>query len=64
MSPGNHCALARANRVSCTDERHIRTRNTVIVNPKQGAGVLYKIVDCLRTVSRPRNIATLQNRYR
>ncbi len=35
----------RANRVFCTDEKRIRTKNTVIVNTKQGVGVLYKIVD-------------------
>jgi hypothetical protein len=46
-----------------------------MVNIKHGVGVLYKIVDCARmcfssvrnrrstrTVSRPRNIATLQQR--
>jgi hypothetical protein len=54
---------ARANRVFCTDEKRIRTENTVIVNTKHGVGVLYKIVDCARTASRPRNIATLQQRW-
>jgi hypothetical protein len=39
---------ARANRVFCTDEKRIRTENTVIVNSKDSAGVLYKIVDCAR----------------
>jgi hypothetical protein len=35
---------ARANRVCCTDEKkRIRTANTVMVNTKQGVGVLYKI---------------------
>jgi len=61
---------ARANRVFCTDEKRIRTENTVIVNTKQAVGVLFKIVDCVRmrfssarnrrparTASRPRNIA-------
>jgi hypothetical protein len=47
----------RANRVFCTDEKRIRTENTVIVNTKQGVGVSYKIADCVRTVFRPRNIA-------
>jgi len=64
---------ARANRVFCTDEKHIRTENTVLVNTKQGVRVSYEIVDCARmrfssvrnrrsarTVSRPRNFATLQ----
>ena len=32
----------RANRVFCTDEKHIRTENTVIVKNKDGAGVSYK----------------------
>ena len=35
---------ARANRVFCTDEKRIRTENTVMVNTKCGVGVLYKIV--------------------
>jgi len=61
---------ARANRVFCTDEKRIRTENTVIVNTKKAVGVLFKIVDCARmcfssarnrrsarTASRPRNIA-------
>jgi hypothetical protein len=39
---------ARANRVFCTDEKRIRTENTVMVNTKRGVGVLYKIVDCAR----------------
>jgi len=65
---------ARANRVFCTDEKHIRTENTVLVNTKQSEG-LYKIADFVRmcfssarnqrsarTVSRPRKIATLQQR--
>jgi hypothetical protein len=39
---------ARANRVFCADEKRIRTKNTVIVNNKDSAGVLYKIVDCAR----------------
>jgi hypothetical protein len=29
---------ARANRVFCTDEKHIRTENAVMVNTKQGVG--------------------------
>jgi len=36
----------RANRVFHTDEKRIRMENTVIVNDKDGAGVLCKIVDC------------------
>jgi hypothetical protein len=71
-----HCALARANRVFCTDKNRIRTENAVMDKSKGGlAWLLYKIVDCARmccwsvrnrryarTVSRPRNIATLQQR--
>src|SRR5450759_2301782 len=71
-----HCALTRANRVFCTDKKRIRTENTVMDKSKGGSGwLLYKIVDCARmafssvrnrrsarTVSRPRNIATLQQR--
>src|SRR5665647_920300 len=66
---------ARANRVFCTDEKHIRTENTVTVNTKHRVEVLYKIVDCARicfssvrnrrsarTVSRPRYSAALQQR--
>ena len=34
---------ARANRVFCTDEQHIRTENTVMVNTKHSVWVLYKI---------------------
>jgi len=34
---------ARANHVFCTDEKRIRTENTVIVNTKRGVGGLYKI---------------------
>jgi hypothetical protein len=34
---------ARANRVFCTDEKRIRTKNTVMVNTKHSAGV---IQDC------------------
>jgi hypothetical protein len=54
----------RVNRVFCTDEKHIRTENTVMVNTKQGVGVLFKITDCARTVFCPRNIATLQQQER
>jgi hypothetical protein len=36
---------ARANRIFCTDEKHIRTENTVTANTKPGVGVLYKIDD-------------------
>jgi len=70
-----HCALARANRVFGTDEKRIRTKNTVRVNTKQGVRVLYKIVDSARmcfssvryrrsarTASRPRSIATPHER--
>jgi hypothetical protein len=39
----------RANRVFCTDEKHIRAENTVIFENEDTAGVLYKITDCVRT---------------
>jgi hypothetical protein len=45
MSARDHCALTRANRVFCTDEKCIRTENAVMVNTKHGMGVLYKIAD-------------------
>jgi hypothetical protein len=41
---------ARANRVFRTDKKHIRTEKTVMVNPKETAGVLFKIADCTRPV--------------
>jgi len=66
---------ARANRVFCTDEKRIRTKNTVMNKNKDSAGVLSKIVDFVRmcfssarnrrsarTASRPRKIATPQLR--
>jgi hypothetical protein len=71
-----HCALARANHVFCTDKKRIRTENMVMDKSKGGLGwLLYKIADCVRmcfssarnrrsarTVFRPRNITTLQQR--
>ena len=55
-----HCALARANRVFCTDEKRIRTENTVMDKSKGGLGLfLSEIADCVRTAFRPRNIVTL-----
>jgi hypothetical protein len=70
-----HCALARANRVFCTDKKRIRTENTVTTKSNNGLGLsLYEIADCARmafssvrnrrsarTASRPRKIATLQH---
>jgi len=38
----------RANRIFGTDEKRIRTKNTVLDKSKDRAGVLYKIVDCAR----------------
>jgi hypothetical protein len=41
---------ARANRVFCTDEKRIRTENTVLVKSNNGLGLLLsKIADCART---------------
>jgi hypothetical protein len=75
--PQKDLRATRANRVFCTDEKRIRTENTVIVNTKQAVGVLYKIADCVRmcfssvrnrrsarTALRPRQIETLQQRER
>jgi hypothetical protein len=42
-----HCALSRANPVFGTDEKRIRTKNTVMDKSKGGLGwPLYEIVDC------------------
>jgi hypothetical protein len=41
----------------------IRTKNTVMVNSKQGAGVLYKIADCARTAFRPCEIDDPRGRF-
>src|SRR5450759_565948 len=38
----DHCAFARANRVFCTDEKHIRTENTVKDKNKYGLGFLVR----------------------
>jgi hypothetical protein len=43
-----HCALTRANRVFGTDEKRIRTKNTVMNKSKNGFGGLSKIADCVR----------------
>jgi hypothetical protein len=67
--PPAELRAARANRVFCTDEKRIRTKNTVIDKNKDGTEGLYKIVACARmrflsvrkrrsarTASRPRQI--------
>jgi hypothetical protein len=36
---------ARANHVFCTDEKRIRTENTVMDKNKDSAGVLFEIAD-------------------
>jgi len=41
----------RANRVFCTDEKRIRTENTVTVKASHSVWGLYKIADCARTGS-------------
>jgi hypothetical protein len=64
---------APTNRVFCTDEKHIRAKNTVMVNTKQDLRVSNKIADCARmcfssvrnrrsarTDFRPRNVAARQ----
>jgi hypothetical protein len=73
--PPKDLRAARANRVFQTDEKHIRSENTVMVNTEHSVGVLYKIVDCVRmrfssarnqrsarTGRRPHNIATSHQR--
>jgi hypothetical protein len=54
----------RANGAFYTDEKRIRAENAVMGNTKHSVGSLYKIAGCVRTVLRPRNIATLQERGR
>ena len=59
-TPADVCKLplraARANHVFGTDEKHIRTEIMVIDNSNNGLGLLlYRIVYCARTASRPRN---------
>jgi hypothetical protein len=45
---------ARANRVFCTDEKHIRVENSVMDKSKGGLGLfLSKIADCARTAFGP-----------
>jgi len=56
MSAREHCALARANRVFRTDEKHIRSENTVMLKSKNGLGLfLCEIIDCARTYFRLRS---------
>jgi len=44
-----HCALARANHVFCTDKKRIRAENVVTDKGQGGLGLLLsKIVDCAR----------------
>jgi len=58
-----HCALARADRVFGTDEKHIRTENTVMDKSKGGLGwFLYKIADCARMAFHPCAIGDLRGR--
>jgi len=45
---GAELRAARANRDFYTDEKRIRTKIAVMVNPERGVGVLHKIVDCER----------------
>jgi len=59
-----HCALARANRVFCTDEKRIRTENTVMDKSNNGLRLhLYKIVDCVRMAFRPCAIDDPRGRF-
>jgi hypothetical protein len=53
---------ARANRVFCTDEKRIRTENTVFANTSHGVGFLHKIADgarmCFSSVRNRRSART------
>jgi len=49
----SHCALARANPVLGTDEKRIRTQNTVLDRSNSSLGLfLHTIADCARTAFR------------
>jgi hypothetical protein len=51
----------RANHVSGTEEKRIRTTNMVMDKNQRGLGLLLcKIAECARTGFRPRNVATLR----
>jgi len=53
----------RANRVFRTDEKRIRTKNTVIDKSKGGLGwLLYKIADCVRMAFHPHAIGDPRGR--
>jgi hypothetical protein len=39
MSVREHCALARANRVFCMDEKRIHTENTVMNKSNSGGAI-------------------------
>ena len=39
MPARDHCALARANRVFCTDEKRIGTENTVMQLPRNNCHI-------------------------
>jgi len=41
MSAHDHCALSRANRVSRTDEKRIRSGNPVMEKSKNGLALLW-----------------------
>jgi len=43
MPANQHCALARANRVFCTDEKRIRTEHTVMDKSNNGLGCFLQI---------------------
>jgi hypothetical protein len=50
--PQTPLRTARANRVSGTDKKRIRTENAVMAKSNSGLGLLlYQIVDCMRTAS-------------
>jgi hypothetical protein len=51
--PRTDLRAARANRVFCTDKKHIRAKDTVMDNTKQDVDVLHKIVYCVRMAFHP-----------
>jgi hypothetical protein len=57
---------ARANRVFCTDEKRIRTENTVMVNPKQAVGFYARSAIRADGFSSAQNVerATIRERIR
>jgi hypothetical protein len=49
---------ARANRVFCTDEKRIRTKNAVMIEDKDEPGLLFRNIATLQPPRRPHHPAT------